>query len=84
MAGYCTAVDTTVAFWGACILFIFGCLGVLVPFVLLSPPPGMTHGQFLEVTISALTMGLVMIGISICLGVLAEISRNIAKNTEAE
>ncbi len=75
---------TTIAFWGACILFIFGCLGVLVPFILMSPPPGVTQGQFLEATISALNMGLFMIGISICLGVLAEISKNIEKNTKAQ
>ena len=75
---------TTVAFWGAWVLFIFGCMGVLVPFILMSPPPGVTHAQFLEVTISSLYMGLVMIGISICLGVLAEISRNIAKDKQAE
>ena len=36
---------TTVAFYGAWILFIFGCMGVLVPFAQKSPPPGVTNGQ---------------------------------------
>ncbi len=74
---------TTVAFYGAWILFIFGCMGVLAPFVQKSPPPGVTNGQFLEATLSSLYMGLVMIGISICLGVLAEISKNIANDNQS-
>lgn len=64
------------------ILFLLGCIGLISPMVVTKAPAGMNQDLFITASFSMFYNGAIMIGISICLGVLAEISQNIAKKQQ--
>ena len=70
---------TKIAYFLAWILFVVGVLSVVSPLLMKSPPAGISEFDFLAIGMSMVSTGFVMIAMSIGIGVLTEISNNIAK-----